>query len=61
MLPSGRLRIFSAEVVGSRRVVRSLPVWRGGLIRVGSLAPSQSAAGFRLFGLVGRRVMERRR
>ena len=50
----------AVALVGSHRVVRSLPGWRGALVRLGSLAPSRSAAGFRLFGLVGRRVMARR-
>ena len=46
-------------LIGSRRVVLSLPVWRGGLTRLGQLLPSQSAGGFRLFELIGRRVMRR--
>ena len=50
----------AVAMVGSRRVVRTLPGWRGGLIRVGALAPSQSSAGFKAFGLIGRRVMRRR-
>jgi NAD(P)-dependent dehydrogenase (short-subunit alcohol dehydrogenase family) len=50
----------AVALVGSRRVVRTLPAWRGGLVRFGSLVPSQSAAGFRLFDLVGRRAMARR-
>ena len=50
----------AVALVGSRRVVRTLPSWRGGLIRLGQLAPSQSKAGFRAFELIGRRVMARR-
>lgn len=50
----------AVELVGSRRVVRTLPGWRAPLIRVGSLLPSQSAGGFRVFELLGRRVMRRR-
>ena len=46
-------------MVGSRRVVRTLPTWRAPLIRVGSLVPSQTRGGFRLFELLGRRVMRR--
>jgi NAD(P)-dependent dehydrogenase (short-subunit alcohol dehydrogenase family) len=63
---SGRLRTIeetaaaAVGLIGSRRVVLTLPQWRGGLIRVGQLLPSQSAGGFRLFGAVGRRVMARR-
>ena len=47
-------------LVGSRRVVRTLPGWRGGLIRLGPLLPSRAGGGFALFEAVGRRVMERR-
>jgi NAD(P)-dependent dehydrogenase (short-subunit alcohol dehydrogenase family) len=47
-------------LVGSRRVVRTMPTWRSGLIRVGTLAPSQTAGAFRAFELIGRRVMRRR-
>ena len=47
-------------LVGSRRVVRTLPGWRGGLIRLGPLLPSQAAGAFVLFEAVGRRVMQRR-
>jgi NAD(P)-dependent dehydrogenase (short-subunit alcohol dehydrogenase family) len=46
-------------LIGSRRVVLSLPGWRGGLTRVGQLLPSRSAGGFRAFEAVGRRVMRR--
>ena len=47
-------------LVGSRRVVRTLPGWRGGLIRLGPLLPSQSAGAFALFEALGRRVMRHR-
>jgi NAD(P)-dependent dehydrogenase (short-subunit alcohol dehydrogenase family) len=50
----------AVALVGSRRVVRTLPAWRGGLIRLGQLAPSRSKAGFKAFELLGRRVMARR-
>lgn len=50
----------AVALVGSRRVVRTLPAWRGGLIRMGQLAPSRSEAGFKAFELLGRRVMARR-
>jgi NAD(P)-dependent dehydrogenase (short-subunit alcohol dehydrogenase family) len=46
-------------LLGSRRVVRTLPTWRAPLIRVGSLLPSQSRGGFKAFELIGRRVMRR--
>jgi NAD(P)-dependent dehydrogenase (short-subunit alcohol dehydrogenase family) len=47
-------------LVGSRRVVRSLPSWRGPLVRAGAVLPSQMKPGFKLFELVGRQVMQRR-
>ena len=50
----------AVALVGSRRVVRSIPAWRGGLVRLGQLAPSRSGAGFKAFELLGRRVMARR-
>lgn len=49
----------AVALVGSRRVVRTLPSWRGGLIRAGALVPSQTRGGFAAFELVGRRVMLR--
>lgn len=50
----------AVELIGSRRVVRSLPGWRGPVVRIGTLAPSRSAGAFKVFELVGRRVMARR-
>lgn len=47
-------------MIGSRRVVRTLPAWRAPLIRIGHFFPSQSGRAFRAFELVGRRVMNRR-
>jgi NAD(P)-dependent dehydrogenase (short-subunit alcohol dehydrogenase family) len=49
----------AVALLGSRRVVRTLPTWRAPLIRVGSLLPSRSRGGFKAFELVGRRVMRR--
>ena len=50
----------AVALIGSRRVVRTLPAWRGGLIRLGPLLPSQTAGTFRVFEAFGRRVMARR-
>ncbi len=53
----------AAEVVamiGTRRVLRTLPAWRAPLIRIGHFLPSQSRGAFKAFELVGRRVMSRR-
>jgi NAD(P)-dependent dehydrogenase (short-subunit alcohol dehydrogenase family) len=50
----------AVALVGSRRVVRALPTWRGGVVRGSALAPGvmQHAAG--LFAAQGRRAMRRR-
>lgn len=50
----------AVELIGSRRVVRTLPAWRGPVVRVGSFVPSMSGVPFKAFELVGRRVMTRR-
>lgn len=50
----------AVDLVGSGRVVRTLPGWRGGIIRLGQLLPSRSATGFAAFEALGRRVMARR-
>jgi NAD(P)-dependent dehydrogenase (short-subunit alcohol dehydrogenase family) len=42
-------------LLGSRRVVRTVPGWRGAVMRGTSLAPSQAAGGMKLFALQGRR------
>ncbi|MBD3923307.1 SDR family oxidoreductase [Nocardioides cavernae] len=50
----------AVALVGSRRVVRAVPGWRGGVVRGSALAPGlmQHAAG--LFAAQGRRAMKRR-
>jgi NAD(P)-dependent dehydrogenase (short-subunit alcohol dehydrogenase family) len=48
-------------LLGSRRVVRSLPGWRGGVVRVGALAPSLTKRGTAVFAAQGRRAIRRRR
>ncbi|PKH37560.1 Short-chain dehydrogenase [Nocardioides alpinus] len=50
----------AVALVGSRRVVRALPTWRGGLMRTTTLAPgvTQHAAG--VFAAQGRRAMKKR-
>lgn len=50
----------AVALVGSRRVVRAVPGWRGGVVRGSALAPGlmQHAAG--LFAAQGRRAMGRR-
>ena len=46
-------------LLGSRRVVRAVPGWRGGLVRVSALAPSVAKRGTKLFAAQGRRAIER--
>ncbi|GAB3038833.1 short-chain dehydrogenase [Nocardioides flavus (ex Wang et al. 2016)] len=50
----------AVALVGSRRVVRTVPTWRGGVARSAALAPGvmQHAAG--VFAAQGRRAMRRR-
>jgi NAD(P)-dependent dehydrogenase (short-subunit alcohol dehydrogenase family) len=50
----------AVALLGSRRVVRSLPGWRGGLVRSSTLAPSVAKHGTRLFAARGRRAIARR-
>jgi NAD(P)-dependent dehydrogenase (short-subunit alcohol dehydrogenase family) len=50
----------AVALLGSRRVVRSLPGWRGGLVRSSTLAPSIARHGTRLFAARGRRAIARR-
>ena len=50
----------AVALVGTRRVVRTLPGWRGGLMRFGALAPSQAESAMKLFELQGKRALKRR-
>ena len=50
----------AVALVGSRRVVRTLPAWRGGLVRGAALAPGSLEHLARLFAVQGRRAMRRR-
>lgn len=47
----------AVALIGTRRVVRTLPVWRAPLMRAGTLVPSRSRGMFRLFERLGRRHM----
>lgn len=61
----GRLRTVdevadaAVALVGSRRVVRSVPSWRGGLVRTTAVAPGPAARLLPLFVGRGRRVAAR--
>ena len=50
----------AVALVGSRRVVRTLPGWRGGVVRGAALAPGTLQYAARLFAAQGRRAMRRR-
>lgn len=50
----------AVAMIGTRRVVRTIPGWRAPVIRVGTLIPSQSKGAFKAFELAGRLVMRRR-
>ncbi|MEV7430254.1 MULTISPECIES: SDR family oxidoreductase [unclassified Nocardioides] len=45
----------AVDLVGSRRVLRTLPGWRGAAMRVGQLAPSVSGPALAVFAAQGRR------
>lgn len=49
----------AVALLGSRRVVRSLPAWRAGMMRFTSVTPSVSMRAERLFLWQGRRRMQR--
>ena len=63
---SGRLlgteEVAAAAVglIGSRRVVRTIPAWRAPVIRIGHFVPSGSKGAFKAFEHIGRRVMHKR-
>lgn len=46
-------------LLGSRRVVRTVPAWRGAVIRASALAPSVAGRAVGLFAAQGRRAMSR--
>lgn len=50
----------AVALVGSRRVVRTLPAWRGGVVRGAALAPGTLAPLARVFAIQGRRAMKKR-
>jgi hypothetical protein len=50
----------AVALVGSRRVVRTVPGWRGGVVRGAALAPGVTQHAASLFAAQGRRAMNRR-
>lgn len=51
----------AVDLVGSRRVIRTVPAWRGGLMRVSSLSPSTAPAALKLFAAQGKRAVRKSR
>ena len=50
----------AVALIGTRRVVRTVPAWRGGVVRATALVPSVAATGIPVFRALGRRVIARR-
>jgi short-subunit dehydrogenase len=50
----------AVAMVGTRRVVRTVPTWRGALVRTTTLAPSVAKKAAPLFAARGRRVIAKR-
>lgn len=50
----------AVALVGSRRIVQTLPGWRGGLMRAASLTPGVSERAMGLFAAQGARAVRRR-
>ena len=46
-------------LMGSRRVLRTVPAWRGGAMRGSALAPSLAAGAMKVFAAQGRRAQRR--
>lgn len=50
----------AVALLGSRRIVRTVPGWRGGLLRTSSLAPGLTGRGVGVLAAVGNRVRRAR-
>lgn len=50
----------AVDLVGSRRVVRTVPAWRGAAMRAGALVPSQASGAMAIFAAQGKRALRRR-
>jgi NAD(P)-dependent dehydrogenase (short-subunit alcohol dehydrogenase family) len=49
----------AVDLVGTNRVVRAVPGWRGGVVRVSALAPALSSRALGLFAAQGRRAIRK--
>jgi len=59
MLTVDEVADAAVALVGSTRVVRTVPGWRGGIMRVTALAPHWAAKGVDFFAAQGRRALDR--
>ena len=55
VLTAEEVAVAAVGLVGSRRVVRTLPGWRGAAMRGGMLMPSQAGPALKVFELQGKR------
>lgn len=60
LLTPDEVAAAAVGLVGSRRVVRTLPGWRSAVMRFGALMPSQTGPAMRLLELQGGRATRRR-
>lgn len=61
LLTAEAVAAAAVDLVGSRRIVRTLPAWRGGMMRLTTLAPSVLMKGEKLFEWQGRRAQKKYR
>ncbi len=59
LLSADEIAEAAVGLLGSRRVLRTVPAWRGAVMRGSSLAPSLAAGGMALFAAQGRRALRR--
>ncbi len=59
MLSVDEVAEAAVGLIGTRRTVRTLPGWRGGMMRASALAPGVVGKGATLFAAQGRRAMRR--
>ena len=55
LLTPGEVATAAVGLVGSRRVVRTVPGWRAAAVRIAALAPSQAGPAMKLFEFQGSR------
>ena len=60
LLTTEEVAAAAVGLVGSRRVVRTLPGWRAAVMRFGGLMPSQTGPAMKLLELQGSRAVKRR-